>query len=67
MMHLISCCDNYTTKEVAGMVFCGDLQAPWLLCAIVSDQDVPFTSTFWTHLYELMGVELHMLGAYHPE
>ncbi len=26
-----------------------------------------FTSTFWTHLHKLLGVELRMSSAYHPE
>lgn len=34
---------------------------------IVSDHDVLFTSTFWTHLNHLVGVKLKMLSTYHPE
>ena len=34
---------------------------------IVSDLDVLFLSTFWSHLHKLLGVELRISSAYHPE
>jgi hypothetical protein len=35
--------------------------------AIVSDCDVLFTSTFWTHLNKLIGIQPKMCSAYHAE
>lgn len=34
---------------------------------IVSDRDTLFTSTFWERLRELIGTQLRMLSAYHPQ
>lgn len=34
---------------------------------IISDRDVLFTSAFWTRLNQLIGTELKMSSAYHPE
>lgn len=35
--------------------------------SIISDRDVLFTSTFWQHLHQLVGTQLQMSSAYHPE
>jgi hypothetical protein len=35
--------------------------------SIVSDRDVLFTSTFWQHLNKLIGTQLRMSSAYHPQ
>ena len=35
--------------------------------AIVSDCDILFTSLFWTHLNQLIGIKLKMSSTYHPE
>ena len=35
--------------------------------AIVSDCDSYFTSIFWSHLHKLIGTQLKMSSAYHPE
>ena len=34
---------------------------------IISDQDVLFTSVFWKQLHQLLGMQLWMLSAYHPQ
>jgi hypothetical protein len=31
-----------------------------LPCSIVGDQDVVFTSNFWTELFQMAGVKLHL-------
>ena len=35
--------------------------------SIVSDRDSKFTSEFWTELHRLLGVQLKMTTAFHPE
>jgi ribosomal protein L21E len=35
--------------------------------AIVSDKDKIFTSNLWRELFKLLGTELHMSSAYHPQ
>jgi hypothetical protein len=38
-----------------------------LLMNIISDRDVLFTSTFWKRLHQLIGTNLQMSSAYHPQ
>jgi transposase InsO family protein len=35
--------------------------------AIISDRDRVFTSALWKELFRLVGVELRMSTAYHPQ
>ncbi|KAJ3475739.1 hypothetical protein NLI96_g11638 [Meripilus lineatus] len=67
MVHLVPSRQNYTAKDVAELVFAEVYKLHGLPRAIVSDRDVLFTSTFWTHLNRLLGIELKMSSAYHPE
>ncbi|KAJ3475626.1 hypothetical protein NLI96_g11717 [Meripilus lineatus] len=67
MVHLVPSKQTYTAKNVAELVFSEVYKHHGLPKAIVSDRDVLFTSTFWTHLHKLLGVELRMSSAYHPE
>jgi hypothetical protein len=34
---------------------------------MVSDRDIVFTSKFWRELIRLMGTNLHMTSAFHPQ
>jgi transposase InsO family protein len=67
MVHLVPSRTNYTAREIAELVFAEIYKLHGLPKAIVSDRDVLFTSTFWTHLNKLIGVKLKMSSAYHPE
>ncbi|OBZ70684.1 Transposon Ty3-I Gag-Pol polyprotein [Grifola frondosa] len=67
MVHLIPSRTNYTAKQVAELVFSEVYKHHGMPRAIVSDRDVLFTSLFWAHLHKLIGVELRMSSAYHPE
>ncbi|KAJ8473319.1 hypothetical protein ONZ51_g7961 [Trametes cubensis] len=67
MVHLVPCRTTYTAKQVAELVFAEVYRLHGMPRAIVSDRDSLFTSTFWTHLHRLVGVELRMSSAYHPE
>ncbi|OBZ66142.1 Transposon Ty3-I Gag-Pol polyprotein [Grifola frondosa] len=67
MVHLVPSRTNHTAKQVAELVFAEVYKHHGLPRAIVSDRDVLFTSLFWTHLHKLLGVELRMSSAYHPE
>lgn len=58
---------NYKAKEMAELVFSEVYKRHGLPARIVSDRDVLFTSTFWDRLHKLLGVELRMSSAYHPE
>ena len=67
MVHLVPSHITYTAREVAKLVFAEVYKYHRLLKSIVSDQDVLFTSTFWTHLQKLIGVDQQMSSAFHPQ
>lgn len=66
-VHLIPGCLDYKAKEMAELIFTEIYKHYVLPAQIVSDRDMLFTSTFWKHLHSLLGVELCMSSAYHPE
>jgi hypothetical protein len=67
MVHLVPSRMTYTTCEVAELVFSEVYKLHGLPKSIISDQDILFTSGFWTHLQQLIGVKQRMSSAYHPE
>ena len=67
MVHLIPSRTNYTAKQIAELIFSKIYKLHGISKCIVSNQDVLFTSTFWTHFHKLLGSELQMSSAYHPE
>ncbi|TFY69679.1 hypothetical protein EVJ58_g270 [Rhodofomes roseus] len=67
MVHLVPSRTNYTAKQVAELIFAEVYKLHGMPKAIISDRDVLFTSQFWTHLHKLVGVELHLSSAYHPQ
>lgn len=67
MVHLVPSRTNYTTKDVAELVFAEVYKHHGLPRAIISDRDVLFTSNFWTRLNKLIGVQLKLSSTYHPE
>lgn len=67
MVHLVPSRMNYTAKNVGKLVFAEVYKHHGLPRAIISDRDVLFTSNFWTCLNKLIGVQLKISRAYHPE
>lgn len=67
MVHLIPSRINYTAKEVAELVVSEIYKLHGIPKYIISDRDVVFNSTFWTHFHKLIGTKLCMSSAYHPE
>lgn len=67
MVHLVSSRTNYTAHKVAELVFTEVYKHHGLPKSIVSNHGILFTSTFWTHLNALIGIEQNMFSAYHPE
>ncbi|PSS18923.1 hypothetical protein PHLCEN_2v3139 [Hermanssonia centrifuga] len=67
MVHLVPSRTTYNAKDIAELIFAEVYKYHGLPKAIISDRDVLFTSIFWTHLHKLLGVELRMSSAYHPE
>jgi hypothetical protein len=67
MAHFLPLGHPYTTASVAKAFFDGIVRLHGLACSIVSDRDTVFTSAFWTELFRLAGVKLHMSSAFHPQ
>jgi len=67
MVHLVPSRQDYKAREMAELVFAEVYRLHGLPKSIVSDRDTLFTSAFWTHLHQLIGVELKMSSAYHPQ
>ena len=67
MVHLIPSCTNYTAKQITKLIFSEIYKLHSIPKYYVSNWDVLFTSTFWTHFHKLLGSELQMSSAYHPE
>src|SRR5262245_34458123 len=67
MVHLVPSRQDFRAKDIADLIFDHVYKLHGLPKAIISDRDSLFTSTFWKHLHKLMGVELKMSSAYHPE
>jgi hypothetical protein len=66
-VHLVPSRQDYRAREIAELVFSEVYRLHGLPKRIVSDRDVLFTSTFWQHLNQLLGIKLNMSSAYHPE
>jgi hypothetical protein len=67
MAHFLPLGHRYTTASVAKAFFDGIVRLHGLACSIVSDRDTVSTSAFWTELFRLAGVKLHMSSAFHPQ
>jgi hypothetical protein len=67
MVHLIPTRQTYKAKDIAEMVFEHVYKLHGLPDYIVSDRDSYFTSIFWKELNRLIGVELRLSSAYHPQ
>ena len=67
MVHIVPSRINYNSKQIAELMFEEVYKLHGLPKHIISDRDVLFTSTFWSHLNKLIGTQLKMSSAYHPE
>jgi hypothetical protein len=61
-------CNKTTTAEETAQLFLSQCYPTFgLPCKIISDRDSRFTSKFWSTLMKLLGVELGMSTAFHPQ
>jgi len=67
MVHLILSCTNYMAQQVTELVFEHIYKHHGMPRAIISNHDPLFMSLFWLHLHKLIGSQLKMSSAYHPE
>jgi hypothetical protein len=67
MVHLVPSRQDIRAREVAELVFKHVYKHHGLPRSIASDRDMLFTSQFWVHLHVLMGVDLKISSAFHPQ
>jgi transposase InsO family protein len=67
MVQLVPSKTTYTAANIAELIFDAVYKYHGLPKRIVSDRDKLFTSRFWQRLNALLGVDLRMSSAYHPE
>ena len=67
MVHLVPSRTTYNATQPAELMFEHVYKTHGLPRNIVSDRDVLFTITFWSHLHRLIGTKLRLSSAYHPQ
>jgi hypothetical protein len=67
LAHFIPMGHPCSAASVAKAFFEGIVRLHGFPCSIVSDRDTVFTSSFWSELFHLAGVKLHMSSAFHPQ
>lgn len=65
--HFIALQHPFSAQQVARVVLEQVVRLHGLPRSIVSDRDHMFTSSFWTHLFKLLGTKLSLITAYHPQ
>ncbi|CAI7788781.1 unnamed protein product [Closterium sp. NIES-54] len=67
MAHFIPTTGTVTAAETAKLFFTQVVRLHGLPSAIISDRDTRFLSNFWTALFQLLGTQIRLSTAYHPE
>ena len=67
MVHLISVRETVTAKQCARIFMDTIFRLHGLPTTLVSDRDPRFTAAFWSELFKLLGTDLAMSTAAHPQ
>jgi transposase InsO family protein len=67
MAHFTPCSKLITAKETAQLILDGIVRLHGLPEEIVFDRGPQFASKFWHRLFELLGVDIQLSSAFHPE
>jgi transposase InsO family protein len=67
MAHFTPCSKSIMAEETAQLILDGIVRLHGLLEEIVSDKGPQFASKFWHRLFELLGVDIWLSLAFHPE
>ena len=67
MVHLVAIAQNITATQVAQIYQDGIFALHGLPDDMISDRDTKFTSAFWRNLQKLLGTNLNMSTAFHPQ
>lgn len=65
--HFIALSHPYTAKDVADVFVRNVVRLHGIPKTIVSDRDRIFVSVFWRELFKMLGTQLKMSSAYHPQ
>jgi transposase InsO family protein len=65
--HYLPCLTTINAQEAADLFFREIFQLHGLPKTLVSDRGPQFASKFWKRLFEVLGVEIHLSTAFHPE
>ena len=65
--HFIPVNSTHKTDDIANIFMNDFFKLHGLPKAIVSDQDVKFTSNFWKGLFAYLGTKLNFSTTYHPQ
>lgn len=65
--HFLALAHPYTASSVARIFFDEVVRLHGMPSSIVSDRDPIFTSNFWTELFHLASVKLHINSAFRPQ
>jgi transposase InsO family protein len=67
MAHFIPCSKLITAEKTTQLILDEIVRLHGLPEEIVSDRGPQFASKFWRHLFELLGVDIRLSSAFHPE
>jgi transposase InsO family protein len=67
MVHLIPTTTTVTAEQCGRLYLDNVFRLHGLPLSIVSDRDAKFTGAFWKKLHQLLGTDLLMSTAYHPQ
>jgi len=67
MAHFTPCSKSITAEETTQLILDEIVRLHGLLEEIVSDKGPQFASKFWHRLFELLGVDIRLSSAFHPE
>jgi transposase InsO family protein len=67
MAHFTPCSKSIRTEETAQLILDGIVRLHGLPEEIMSNRGPQFASKFWHRLFELLGVDIRLSSAFHPE
>jgi transposase InsO family protein len=67
MAHFTPCSKLITVEEIAQSILDGIVRLHGLLEEIMSYRGTQFASKLWRRLFELLGVDIRLSLAFHPE
>ncbi|CAI7759517.1 unnamed protein product [Closterium sp. NIES-54] len=67
MAHFIPATGTVSAADTAKLFFTQVVRLHGLPSAIISERDTRFLSNFWTALFQLLGTQIRLSTAYHPE